>query len=63
MTFVFSAWYFVMLALVAGIAACLVVFFMMDKKDKVMIDKFIKDSQSEADVNNASSIEVENKTE
>lgn len=44
MAFVFSSWYIVMLLLVAGIAACLVVFFKMDKKDKVIIDQFVKDS-------------------
>ena len=45
MAFVFSVWYFVILAIVAGIVACLLVFFNMDKKDRVMIDKFIKDNQ------------------
>ena len=64
MTFVFSAWYFVMIALVAGIAACLAVFFVMDKKDKRMIEQFIKDSQSQEEVAPANNEPVvESKTE
>ena len=47
MSFVFSFWYIVMLLLVAGIVACLVVFFKMDKKDKVLIENFIKESTEE----------------
>lgn len=46
MAFVFSFWYFVMIALVAGVAACLVIFFRMDKQDKVMIEKFISEAQN-----------------
>jgi uncharacterized membrane-anchored protein YhcB (DUF1043 family) len=45
MAFVFSVWYFVMIALVAGIVASLVVFFKMDQKDRVMIDEFVKNAQ------------------
>ena len=45
MAFVFSVWYFVMIALVAGIVASLLVFFKMDKKDRVMIDEFVKNAQ------------------
>ena len=48
MEFVFTAWYFVMIALVAGIAACLVVFFKMDKKDRAMIEEFVKEAQEQA---------------
>ena len=48
MAFVFTAWYFVLIALVAGIAACLVVFFKMDKKDRVMIEEFVKEAQAQA---------------
>lgn len=44
MEFVFSFWYIIMILLVLGIVACLVVFFMMDKKDRVLIDNFIKES-------------------
>ena len=47
MAFVFTAWYFVMVALAAGIAACVVIFFKMDKQDRVMIDQFIKDAQAQ----------------
>ena len=46
MAFVFSFWYFVMIALVAGIAACLVIFFRMDKQDKVLIEKFIAEAEA-----------------
>ena len=49
MAFVLSAWYFVILALVAGIAASLVVFFKMDKQDRVMIDEFVKSNQPKQD--------------
>ena len=34
MEFVFSPWYFVMIALVIGIIVCFAIFFTMDKKDK-----------------------------
>ena len=46
MTFVFTFWYFVMILLVGGIVASLLVFFKMDKKDKVLIDEFIKEAQA-----------------
>ena len=46
MELVFTTWYFVMIALVAGVAACLIIFFKMDKQDGVLIDKFVKDSQA-----------------
>lgn len=45
MAFVFSFWYIIMIVLVAGIAACLVVFFQMDKKDRVLIEEFVKASE------------------
>ena len=47
MAFVFSPWYFVMIALVVGIIACLVVFFRMDKKDKEIIKDFLEESQKQ----------------
>ena len=46
MTFVFTFWYFVMILLVGGVAASLVVFFKMDKKDKVLIEEFIKEAHA-----------------
>ena len=46
MEFVFSAWYFVMIALVVGIAVCVTLFVLMDKKDKVLIKEFIESAQS-----------------
>ena len=55
MEFVFTAWYFVILVLVLGIAACLVVFFMMDKKDKALINDFVKQSQEAVKEGEASS--------
>lgn len=45
MAFVFSVWHIIAVLLVAGIAACFVVFFKMDKKDRVLIDEFIKAQQ------------------
>lgn len=45
MAFVFSVWYIIAILLVAGITACFVVFFKMDKKDRVLIDEFIKAQQ------------------
>lgn len=58
MSFVFTFWYFVIIALVAAIAACLLIFFKMDKKDRVMIDEFIKNSQVQ---NEAQPVAEENK--
>ena len=46
MAFVWSSWYIVMILLVAGIAACLTVFFLMDKKDKILINKFIEEASA-----------------
>jgi len=51
MAFVYTFWYIVMILLVAGIVACLTVFFKMDKKDKVLIDEFIKQSAQPNDAN------------
>ena len=45
MRFVFTPWYFVMVALVVGIVACLFFFFKMDKQDKVIINKFLNEAQ------------------
>ena len=47
MAFVFSAWYIVAALLVAGIATCVFLFFKMDKEDKVIINKFLNDSQNQ----------------
>jgi len=47
MEFVFSFWYIVMAVLVVCIAACITVFVMMDKKDKVLIDEFVKNASTE----------------
>ena len=52
MEFVFSIWYFVMIALVGGIVASLIILFKMNKKDRVLIDEFIK-SASDTDVKNS----------
>ena len=64
MSFVFSFWYFVIIALIAGIVACLVIFFKMDKKDSVLIDAFIN-SQQQANTEQPKqeTIKEENKTE
>ena len=45
MEFVFSFWYIVVAVLVVASVACLVVFFLMDKKDKVLIDEFIASNE------------------
>ena len=44
MAFAFTSWYFVILALVAGIVASLIIFLKMDKKDKALIDEFVKEN-------------------
>ncbi len=49
MTFVFTFWYFVIFALVAGIVACLVVFFKMDKKDRELIKEFVNEQTQDAE--------------
>lgn len=46
MAFVWSSWYIVLALLVVGIVACLTIFFLMDKKDKVLITKFIEKSSA-----------------
>lgn len=50
MSFVFSIWYIVAAVLVAGIVACFVVFLKMDKKDRILIDEFIKAQQPAEEV-------------
>lgn len=62
MSFVFSFWYIVMILLVAGIAACLVVFFKMDKKDRVLIDEFIKEAQKPAEQKEENKVNAEETT-
>lgn len=62
MTFVFTSWYFVVLALVAGIATSLIIFFKMDKKDRVLIDEFVKENQPK-EVEQTENKSVENKVE
>lgn len=65
MSFVFTTWYFIMLILVAGIVASLVIFFKMDKKDKIMIEQFVKDSQAQEQTKPQTNevVEGESKTE
>lgn len=63
MTFVFTSWYFVILALVAGIAACLVIFLKMDKQDRVFIEEFIKENQPKEEIAQTENKSVENKVE
>lgn len=50
MAVVFSFWYIIAILLVAGIVAAMVVFFKMDKKDKILIDEFIKSQQPAEEV-------------
>ena len=47
MAFVFSFWYIVMAMLAVGVVACIMVFFNMDKKDKEIIDNFVKESANQ----------------
>ncbi len=47
MYFVYSNWYIVMAVLLVAIIALVVTFIMMDKKDKVLIEEFVKNSTSE----------------
>ena len=56
MTFVFSFWYIVMAVLVLGIAACVVGFILMDKKDRVIIKEFV-DSTNEPQVEPTKAVE------
>ncbi|MBQ9795679.1 MAG: hypothetical protein IJW36_01780 [Clostridia bacterium] len=61
MAFVFSFWYIIAILLVAGIAACLVVFFKMDKKDTILIDEFIKSQQPAEETKAEETVVEENK--
>ncbi len=47
MTFVFTSWYFVIFALIAGIVACAVIFIKMDKKDREIIKNYVEQNQSQ----------------
>ena len=46
MRFVFSGWIIVLIVLVLAIAGAVVAFVMMDKKDKVIINDFLKEAQA-----------------
>ena len=48
MAFVSSPWYIVMAILIVAIVALVVVFILMDKKDKAIIEEFIQSSNAEA---------------
>jgi len=48
MTFVYSNWYIVMALLVVAIVALVVIFIKMDKKDRTLINDFVKSMQQEA---------------
>ena len=63
MAFVFTSWYFVILALVAGIVASLIIFLKMDKKDKALIDEFVKENQPKEEVEQSEIESVESKVE
>ena len=47
MRFVFSGWIIVLIVLVLAIAGAVVAFVMMDKKDKVIINDFLKKAQAD----------------
>ena len=63
MAFAFTSWYFVILALVAGIVASLIIFLKMDKKDKALIDEFVKENQPKEEVEQSEIESVESKVE
>lgn len=44
MVFVYTFWYFVMIALVAGIVASIIVLVKMNKKDDALMNKFVAES-------------------
>jgi hypothetical protein len=43
MVFVFSVWYIIAAILFVGIIASLFIFFKMDKKDRILLDKFVEE--------------------
>ena len=61
MAFVFSTWYIIVALLVVGIIACLGIFFKMDKKDVVLIEKFIQSQQPVEESSNEQSKETSEK--
>ena len=46
MRFVFSGWIIVLIVLVLAIAGAVAAFIMMDKKDKSIINNFLKEAQA-----------------
>lgn len=56
MIFVFSFWIIVALILAMGVAACLIVFFKMDKKDSVLIKEFVE-SQTQEETTTESAVD------
>ena len=48
MKFVYSNWYIVMVLLLVLIVACIVVFILMDKKDKELIKEFVEKNKVDA---------------
>lgn len=65
MAFVFSWWYIVAIVLVLGIVASLVVYFYMDKQDKVLINNFVASANEEQPAQPEEKVEtkVEEKSE
>ena len=62
MAIVWSNWYIVMAVLAIGVIACIVVFVLMDKKDKLIISDFVKknkESTSTAPAESAKPAQVE----
>ena len=49
MTFVYSNWYIVMAILLVAIVSLIVIFVLMDKKDKVLIKEFVDSMQVSTD--------------
>jgi len=64
MTFVYSNWYIVMAIVAVAIAGLVTAFILMDKKDTVLIDEFIKSNAAqEPAAEPAAAEEAENKKE
>ena len=66
MTFVSSPWYIVMALIVVAIVALVVVFVMMDKKDRALIEEFIQSNTQPAEdaaKESANANETDNKKE
>lgn len=63
MKFVYSNWYIVMALLLVAIVALVVVFILMDKKDRVIIKDFVKSLNQDGKEENNKPQQIEANTE